>query len=231
MSFISPIPLDANGQPRQTGSLQQLGKDDFLQLLITKLQYQDPMEPMDDEDFVAQLAQFSTLEQMNNISEGIATSNNWDYMQMQSINNAMAAGLIGKEVKAAYDGIYLDFDSTPSIAYALEAHADEIRFTIRDQDGTVVATLTETDIEPGKGSITWDGLTNSGDRAAEGFYTVEAVATGVDGQTFQPRLALVGIVSAITYRDGSAYLIVDGTEVALGDISGVGEPGTFGEED
>ena len=98
MSFISPIPTDSRGNEIKTGSAQELGRNDFLELLIAKLQNQDPLKPMEDEDFIAQLAQFSSLEQMNNIAEGISASNEWDFLQMQSINNTMAAGLIGKEV-------------------------------------------------------------------------------------------------------------------------------------
>ena len=58
MSFISPVATDTNGNPRDTGSMQSLGRDDFLQLLVTKLQHQDPLKPMEDSDFIAQLAQF-----------------------------------------------------------------------------------------------------------------------------------------------------------------------------
>lgn len=54
---------------------QLLGKDEFLQLLVTQLRYQDPMEPMKDNEFIAQLAQFSTLEQMKNVAQGIEQLN------------------------------------------------------------------------------------------------------------------------------------------------------------
>ena len=100
--IISPVATDSNGNPKATGSAQSMGQDDFLNMMITKLKYQDPMKPMDDEDFIAQLAQFSTLEQMNNIADGIASSNQWDFLQMQSINNSMATGLIGKDIIANY---------------------------------------------------------------------------------------------------------------------------------
>ena len=231
MSFISPVRTDANGVERDTGSMQSLGKDDFLRLLVAKLQYQDPLEPMQDEDFIAQLAEFSSLEQMYNIADGIATSNQWDYLQMQSINNTMASGLIGKEIEASYEGIYVDMDTDPTISFTVNEYATDIKFTIKDSSGSTVTTLNESDVEAGTGSIVWDGTDSMGNHVEEGYYTVEAVATDADGNSFDPRLALVGVVSAITYRDGAAYLIVDGTEIPLSDIKGVGEPGTFSDQD
>lgn len=231
MSFISPMRTDTNGNVIQTGSLQSLGKDQFLQLLVTKLQYQDPLEPMQDEDFVAQLAQFSTLEQMSNISDGINTSNEWDYLQMQSLNNVMASGLIGKDVKATYSSVYLDADNSPTISYTLEDDAQEVKLVVYDSDGSVVATLYDENQTNGSHSITWDGTDSRGNRAAEGYYTIEAVATDADGSTFEPSLSLVGTVQSVVYRDGSAYLTVDGVEVALGDIEAIGEPGTYTDGD
>ncbi|MFQ5454003.1 MAG: flagellar hook assembly protein FlgD, partial [Candidatus Zixiibacteriota bacterium] len=188
MAFISPVRTDANGVERKTGNLQTLGKDDFLQLLVTKLQYQDPLKPMEDQDFIAQLAQFSSLEQMNNISDGIATSNQWDFLQMQSLNNVMASGLIGKDVKATYNGIYVDQESTPKINYTLNSPADEVKLVIKDAQGAIVTTLSQDNVSPGNNSINWDGTDNLGNKVADGYYTVSATATDSSGSTFTPSL-------------------------------------------
>lgn len=227
MSVISPVPTDASGRPRQTGSLQTLGKDDFLQLLVTKLQYQDPLKPLEDENFVAQLAQFSSLEQMNNISEGIAASNQWDFLQMQSLNNVMASGLIGKEVKAEYNTIVLDSDSQPSVNFTLSAPAATLRLTIKDTEGNTIATITQNNLSAGAGSVQWDGRDNRGNRVAEGEYVVEASAADSNDNAVSVRLSLVGIVTTVLYRDGAAYLRVNGSDIPLGDIQAVGEPGSF----
>ena len=231
MSFISPVPVDARGNQRQTGSLQTLGKDDFLQLMITKLQYQDPLNPMDDADFIAQLAQFSTLEQMSNISDGIEASNQWSFLQMQSLNNVMASGLIGKEVTADFSGVYLDGTNQPVISYTLSKPAAELEFEVRDEAGNLITTLTAENVDYGAGSIKWNGQDTLGNRAPEGYYTIKARATEVSGTTFTPSLSLTGIVTTITYRDGAAFVEVNGTEVALGDIRSVGQPGEEGQDD
>jgi flagellar basal-body rod modification protein FlgD len=229
MGFISPIPTDASGQAKQTGSMQVLGKDDFLQLLVTKLQYQDPLEPMQDEDFIAQLAQFSSLEQMNNIADGISTANDWSFLQMQSINNTMASGFIGKEVTADFNGIYADGSNEPKISFSLDRFASDVTFTITDADGAVVRTFTEHDLEAGAHQISWDGKDSIGNTVAEGIYNVSLTASEPSGNSFTPSLSLVGLVESIVYRDGAAYLQVNGVEISLGDVVMVGEPGSFEE--
>ncbi len=203
----------------QTGSLQQLGKDDFLQLLVTKMQNQDPLEPMQDEDFIAQLAQFSSLEQMTNIANGIAESNKWDQLQMQSINNVMAAGLIGKQVEASYDRVYYDGSDDSQINLTLERYAADVTITIRDAEGNAVVTLDDSNLPAGKHQLVWDGKDSTGNTVPEGAYSVEVKATDADGTTFTPKLGMIGTVEAVTYRGGSAYFRVDGMEIPFGDVS------------
>jgi flagellar basal-body rod modification protein FlgD len=77
---------------------QSLGKDDFLKLLVTQLQYQDPMNPMNDQDFMGQMAQFSTLEQITNLAQGMDQFN-------QQTAMSQAVSLIGHNVTySAQDG-------------------------------------------------------------------------------------------------------------------------------
>jgi len=221
--------MSAAANNGNTGSLQQLGKDDFLQLMITKLQNQDPLSPMQDEDYIAQLAQFSSLEQMTNIADGISQSNEWDYLQMQSMNNVMAAGLIGKEVQASYDKIYFDGDSKPNITLTTTKYAENLTLEIRDSDGNIVANLTDEAVAPGKHTFEWDGTDQNGNRVAEGEYSVSVKASDGNGGEFTPKLGMTGVVEAVTYRDGSAYFRVDGMEIPFGDVSAIGEAGQLSE--
>ena len=77
-----------------------LGKDDFLKLLMTQLKYQDPMEPADNKEFIAQMAQFTTLEQMGNISAGFADLNSLQVGLLQETAISRAMNLIGRNVEA-----------------------------------------------------------------------------------------------------------------------------------
>lgn len=221
MGIISPIGIDANGDPIKTGSMQTLSKDDFLQLLVAKLTHQDPLKPMDDEDFIAQLAQFSSLEQLQNLNEALANSLQWDYLQMQTINNTMATSLIGKEVKATFSNVYLDNDNRPNINYTTTEYAASIWVTIKDIDGAVVRTLTGEDVPPGNNSVIWDGKDENGKRLAEGFYTVDVSGVDANGGSISPSTYVEGRVTSVIYRDGSAYLQVNGLEIPLADVNAI----------
>ena len=214
----------ANNSPFSQGVNSTLGKDDFLQLLVTKLQNQDPLNPMQDEDFVAQLAQFSSLEQMTNIADGIAKSNQWDYLQMQSINNVMAASLIGKNVEADFGGLYYDGKSSPEITFSLDKYADELTITIKDSSGNVVSTLTDKNLDPGKHTFEWDGRDLQSNMVDPGLYSVEISAVDGSGNSFTPSQKMTGIVEAVTYRDGSAYFMVNGMEIPFGDVRAIIDP-------
>lgn len=227
MSFISPVRTDTNGNAKATGSMQSLGKDDFLKLLVSKLQNQDPLKPMDDESFVAELAQFSSLEQMGNIADGIAQQNQLSLIQSQGLNNVMASGLIGKEVKAQFSDISLDVSNKPEVNFTLEGDAAQATFTIKNAAGETIRTISAENLPAGAGQIVWDGKDNFGNRTAAGTYTVSMSAKSAAGATVKASLNLVGIVKQIIYKDGAAYLMVDGLQVSLGDVLGVGEPGTF----
>ena len=231
MGFISPIATNNDGTTRQTGSQQELGKDDFLQLLVAQMEHQDPMEPMSNQESVAQLAQFSTLEQMNNIAAGIEKSNDLDFLQMQSLNNVMASGLIGNDAQASYNGIYYEHDKDSVINFSLSTDVDTVEFTVKDVNGNTITTLSQNNVQSGVNSIKWDGTNSSGNRVDEGYYTIEATASRTNGTTFAPKLALEGTVESVVYRDGTAFIRIQGTEVPLGSITAVGQTGSFGSND
>ncbi len=223
MGLISPVATDTNGNPISAESRKMLGKDDFLKLLITKLTHQDPLKPMEDEAFVAQLAQFSSLEQLQNVNNSLENSLEWDYLQMQTINNTMATNLIGREVKASYNGVYLDANNRPTISFNCPQYAQRVNVQILDINGTVIRTLTEKGVPPGSNKIEWDGLDQNGQRVGEGYYSIKVSAVDVNGELFTPSTFLQGKVNGIIYREGSAYLQVAGMEIPLAEINAINE--------
>ncbi|MFH2037158.1 MAG: flagellar hook capping FlgD N-terminal domain-containing protein [Candidatus Zixiibacteriota bacterium] len=234
MGIISPLATDTNGNPVQTGHLKELGKDDFLQLLVAKLTHQDPMEPMKDEAFIADLAQFSSLEQLANLNESINNSLDLDYLQMQTINNTMATSLIGKEVKASYNSVYLDGDNSPHINFSLTEFAKDITVSIYDESGALVRTINEQDFGIGENSMRWDGRDNNGNRLSDGFYTVDISGENADGEKVDVSTYIVGLVKGVSYHDGAAFLNINGLEIPLAMVNQINlynDPDAGGQTD
>ncbi|MCX6825807.1 MAG: hypothetical protein NTV06_00865 [candidate division Zixibacteria bacterium] len=223
MGIISPIGTDVNSTQTTAGTKDILGKDAFLKLLITKLTNQDPLNPMEDAAFTAELAQFSSLEQLQKLNTAMETSQQWDYMQTQTINNTMATSLIGREVKANYNGIYLDEDNLPSVNFSTTEFAKSVKVEIMNSEGTVVRTIMQEDVPAGAASAVWDGNDEYGNRLKSGYYTVNISAKNSKGTDILPSTFIKGKVSGVVYREGSAYLQINGMEIPLSDVSTVSE--------
>ncbi len=218
MSDVNGVTNGASSNIFTNAATNTLGKDDFLQLLVTKMTNQDPLEPMKDEQFIAELAQFSQLEQTYNMNQLLQNSSNMDYLQMQTINNTMATNLIGKDVQASYDSVYLGDTDSPEINYSTDKYATEVKVTITKSDGTVVRTLTGEEVAPGDNTITWDGKDENGNRVASDVYSVSIEARDANGDDFTPSTYVRGLVEGVVYRDGSALLKVNGMEISLANV-------------
>lgn len=130
-----------DGESGGKGALSQatsanLGKNDFLKLLTTQLQNQDPSNPMKGKDFAAQLAQFSSVEQLTNISGQIEEQGKSDGALAQSINDSMATDLIGRTVKTSGNTLQWTGEGEATFGVDLERPASEATVTIRDAGAT-----------------------------------------------------------------------------------------------
>ncbi|KUO70094.1 MAG: flagellar hook capping protein [Desulfosporosinus sp. BRH_c37] len=125
----------AGSGSQSTVTNDALGKDDFLQLLVAQMQNQDPLNPTDSKDSIAQLAQFSSLEQMNNISASMnSLSQSMTYFSQQS-SLTQGAAMIGKWVSG------VDTDGETAIEGTVEAVKwleGDPKLQIRKEDGTLV---------------------------------------------------------------------------------------------
>jgi flagellar basal-body rod modification protein FlgD len=196
-----------------------MGKDDFLRMLTIQLKYQDPLNPMSNDQFAAQLAQFSQLETLNNINENIQT----DILMSQSMNNSFMINMIGKEVKSYGNQTELGVNGA-NIDFFLYADAHDIMVKIFDDTGKEVAQISTNGMRAGDRNLSWDGTKTDGGKALVGSYTFTVEATSRDGVRVPVDTMNNGLVTGVTYEGGMPFLIVNGSYVNLGDIISVNRP-------
>jgi flagellar basal-body rod modification protein FlgD len=105
--------INNTGQSNQVEGNSQMGKDEFLKLLVTQLKYQDPLKPMDNKEFISQTAQFTSLEQMKNMNSNLSES-----LEMQKLSQV--SGLVNKEVKVLKSSGETESDETQYVTGVIE---------------------------------------------------------------------------------------------------------------
>lgn len=207
-----------------TDSKNALGKMDFLKLLTTQLQYQDPLDPMENTQFVTQLAQFSSLEGTQNVEKAISGLDQSfkDSLTMQSysamsMTNASAVSLIGKRIRIAessvkYTGIPID---TTKIRVHL-GNSTSAMVKILDESGKEIRTFSATGKDAQNSvELTWDGKNDAGEYVNAGKYYVY-----IDGQDKDESLYcfVEDVVSGVRYGADGPMIKIAGKELPLGDI-------------
>ena len=193
-----------------------LGQDDFMKMLIAQLQNQDPLNPMDGANFAAQLAQFSTVEQINNMSTQLKTMN----ASISAMNNAQITSLIGSQVTAQGNAINVT-GSSSTLSYNLSSAIQKGTIKIYNSSGVAVKTLDIGSQNAGVNSVTWD---SSG--LPTGTYTFDIAATDKNGVSIPATTMVNGTISGITYKDGTPYITVNGQEIAFSSVSSIKKPTT-----
>jgi flagellar basal-body rod modification protein FlgD len=205
--------INSSNESLQTLQADTLGKDDFLKMLVAQLQNQDPLNPLDGADFTAQLAQFSSLEQLSNMNTQLEVLN----LYQASLNNAQSVNLIGKEVTARGDGIKVEGESA-DLAYNLSEDASNVTIKIYDKDANLVDTIELGSQQEGENSVAWDCSD-----VAQGDYTFEISAIDANGDEIPVYTIITGQVTGVTFKDGSPYLSVNGQDIPFGNIISVNE--------
>ena len=149
-----------------------MGQDEFLELMTTQLRNQDPMEPMDNGEFLAQIAQFGTV---NGINELLTTTQSLS-ASLQSSQALQASNIIGRQVLVEHDEGYLSATGMVQGAADLGSSAD-VAVNIYDFSGQLVNRVDLGARSPGLVQFAWDGTTLNGTRAAAGRYRIEVEAS------------------------------------------------------
>jgi flagellar basal-body rod modification protein FlgD len=185
---------------------QGLGKDAFMKLLVAQISHQDPLKPMDDTTFVAQLAQFSSLEQ----SIGINTRLDALSSQERGMANTQLASLVGKNVTVKGSITTLDSAGLGSpINFTLGGNAATVDVNFTDSTGTTVRTVHLGAESAGLVKMTWDGRSDAGLAQPPGAYAVTVVAKDSAGATVDTTQETAGTVMSIGFDQGYPNLLLD----------------------
>ncbi|MBW2100590.1 MAG: hypothetical protein JRG68_07535 [Deltaproteobacteria bacterium] len=199
----------SGGQLDNTQKSDILGKDDFLQLLVAQLKAQDPLNPMDNTEFTAQLAQFSSLEQLTNVNETLESLR----ISQTSLNNFQAVDYIGKSVQASGNAVYLTNGVSDDIHFELGADADAVFINMYDSTGGFVKTVESGALDAGQQTLNWDGTDSEGNQVPDGAYTFEVLAAGANDERVNTTTFTTGKVTGVTFKDGNACLLVGNLEI------------------
>ena len=192
----------------------ELGKDAFMQLLVAQMQNQDPLNPQSNEEFIAQLSQFTQVEQLMGMNERMDAL----YMATASMNNASMTQLLGQTVTAYGNGFHHDGDGETVLNYQTDSDVSAATLTVTNEDGEVVWSGAIGPLSSGEGEVTWNGKDMNGQTAPEGNYTFEITGHGNDGEKIEINELIVGMVDGMSYAEGNPQPSISGVEFYLEDV-------------
>jgi flagellar basal-body rod modification protein FlgD len=200
-----------------SNAMQQLSGNfqTFLTLLTTQLQNQDPLSPMDSNQFTQQLVQYSQVEQQINTNDNLKTLIN----QGSTQTGAYGVSYLGKAVTVANGQAPLA-NSQAIWAYNLDGAAAQAQLTVTDAKGNVVYT-SPAETTAGSHVFNWDGKNTGGTQLADGTYKLTVAAKAADGSAVNSTVTSTGVVSEVDMTSGTPVLMVGPMPVALTDVAGV----------
>ncbi len=202
----------------ETSATNELDQNTFLRLFIAQLENQDPLDPTSSEEFVAQLATFSSLEQATQTTSLLEDL----IAQGTERGRFEAIELIGHQVLATGNTIELDSDGVGNLVYQLAGEISSGSITITDSTGKVVRSLTLDTQSAGQQTIEWDGLDNEGEPVSPGVYQFAVNPLDVEGANVSVTTFLRESVKSAVFTNGQTELILaSGKNLFMNDVLSV----------
>jgi len=197
-----------------------LAQDDFLTLMTTQLKHQDPMKPMDNGDFLGQMAQFSTVSGIGDLKESfdnMATS----FGSTQALS---AAGLIGKSVLMESNKATLSDEATEiSGAIDIPQSTSKATVSVYDSSGTIIKQIDLEKQSKGQQVFSWDGKNEDGEKAPDGSYEFRAEYLMEDGKTQAATTLINSKIDSVGFKEGNITVnTVDGQKHDFSSINQIG---------
>jgi flagellar basal-body rod modification protein FlgD len=206
----------ASGNAAPAGSRTTIAEnfDAFLLLLTTQLKNQNPLEPLDTNQFTQQLVQFASVEQQIKSNDTL----NALLASSRSSIVSTASGFVGMQVTA--DGATTRLADGRAEWRLNVARAATATISIRDRDGNVLATDTKA-LTAGGQSYVWDGRTSTGQTAPAGDYTITVTGRDVAGQPVSVKTEIAGRVDRVDLSGDEPILVIGGVQVPLKTVKSI----------
>jgi len=195
----------------------ELGKNDFLKLLVAQLEAQNPLDPQKAEDFSAQLAQFSSLEQLTNVNENLKQIESFE----QAVNNASLVNLVGKNVDSPGNRIDYNTGDTKTLNFSVSEEAAQVAVDIFDSTGSKVTTLTLSNQSAGNNQVIWNGRDGAGKEVPSGAYTFQVKAETTSGEEISAKTFISGKITDVIFDKDGPQAVINGQKTAVSEISRV----------
>ena len=219
--IVDPNWVDPLKKPRSVGN-DKMDKDSFMKLMLAQMKHQDPTNPMQSHELAAQLAQFSSVEQMQNMN---STLTRIEAGQKPSegiqVLNYIGKGVSGDSAKL----VRAKGDKNHDLSFALQDNAKEAKIRIRGADGEVVRTVDLKELKKGPNNFTWNGLDEKGNAAPAGEYQMFIDATGASGQKLSVKTDFEGVITGVNYTAEGPVLLVGNQSIKLKDVKKIVDPG------
>jgi flagellar basal-body rod modification protein FlgD len=186
--------------PTQVNKKEDSQSADFLQLFVTQLKNQDPLEPEKGADFLAQLAQFSTVEGIKNMEQSLTNVAS----ALSSSQALQATSLVGKKVEVLTNQAMLSNGEAIRGSMVLTERMDNLRMEIRNANGEVVKTYEYGSQAKGDFAFSWDGLDSDGQAVAPGKYTLTAMGSVLGKETPLNTYVASNVESVSINKNGQA---------------------------
>jgi len=190
-----------------------LDQADFLKIFVTQLKFQDPLEPLDNYQMASQMAQFSMVQSLNDMSASMKSMES----SQGTVNNLQAATLVGKKVEVKGSALSLSQGTASEGSYQLDKPG-KVTIKILDEKGSLVRVIESQVTDTQKHQFLWDGKNDQGTALPNGQYRFQVSAVDAQGAAIGVNTTMVGKVDGVTLDQGKAYLQIGSNKVLLTEI-------------
>ena len=202
---ISTTSMDFLLQPGnrpQDGAKKDLDREAFLKLLVAQLKHQDPLEPMEDVEFIGQLTQFSNLEQVMKTNDKLDQLSVATGAQVSS----QAVDMAGRTVVLPGDQLTLGEEGDVELKIEVPSTIVGGEVAISNENGSIIRRISINPSNAGRGTVVWDGRDQNGERMPPGDYNLRAVGVSPAGSELEMGVLAPAKVEAVVWQDGVPML-------------------------